>query len=141
VEQDIRSKTDLLAKEQEQVAAYEARLEEKGLLKPSEGIEATPPPNPDAVTRLYIKNMCRKGMTDKVLVEHFPDITHIVWRNDRVSGNFLGQAWVEVASPEAAARAVAKSGLVVLGRPLYAVFDPPGGKDHWPPRSSAVGQA
>jgi predicted sulfurtransferase len=137
VDQDIRSKKDLRAKEQDQTAAYEARLEQQGLLRPSEG---PPPPNLDAVTRLYLKNMCRKSMSEQVLLEHFPDITHIVWRNDRHSGKFLGQAWVEMASPDAAAHVVAQSGLQILGRPLYAVFDPSGGKDAWPPGGSGVGK-
>jgi hypothetical protein len=136
VEQDIRSKKDLRAKEQEQIAAYEARTEQQGLLKPSEGLP--PPPNLDGFTRLYLKNMCRKSMSEEILLEHFPDITHVVWRNDRQSGKFLGQAWVEVATPEAAAIVVAQSGLQILGRPLYAVFDPPGGKDAWPPSGKGV---
>jgi hypothetical protein len=79
-------------------------------------------------------------MSEEILLEHFPDITHVVWRNDRQSGKFLGQAWVEVATPEAAAIVVAQSGLQILGRPLYAVFDPPGGKDAWPPSGKGVGR-
>jgi hypothetical protein len=135
VEQDIRSKKDLRAKEQEQIGAYEERADEAGLLKPAEAAA-----NPDQVTRLYLKNMDNKNMTDDILMEQFPDITHVVWRTDRKSGQFMGQAWVEMATPEAAARAVGTSGQKLLGRSLYAVYQPPDGKDSWPPPSSKVGK-
>ncbi|KAL7559034.1 hypothetical protein ACA910_016376 [Epithemia clementina (nom. ined.)] len=119
----------------------------------SSGVEIVP--NPDGVTRLYLRNMCRKNMNEQVLLEQFPDITHIVWRlvygqkqgggnnkddkNKNTNGTFLGQAWVEFASPEAAARAVAQSGQIqLLGRPLYLSFQPPNEKDDWPPPHSAV---
>lgn len=141
VEQDIRSKKDLRAMEQEQLSAYESRADGLGLLTPSEGImekAKAAVPNPDGVTKLYLKNMCKKSMTDELLLETFPDITHVVWRNDRTSGQFLGQAWVEMATVEAAGKAVGQSGVKVLGRPLYVVYQPPGGKDFWPPPASRV---
>jgi hypothetical protein len=136
VEQDIRHKKDLKAIEEKQMADYQAK---QSLLKPSAG-EGPTPPNLDGVTRLYLKNMCRNKMSEDVLLEHFPDITHIVWRTDRQSGKFLGQAHVEVATPEAAAQVVAQSGLQILGRPLYVNFDPPGAKDAWPPGGKQVGK-
>jgi hypothetical protein len=92
--------------------------------------------NPDQITRLYLKNMCRKTMTEDVLLEHFPSITHIVWNTRK--GTFLGQGWVEMESPMAAAQAVARSGETVLGRPLYIDYQAADAKDLWPPPKSAV---
>ena len=157
VEQNIWSKRELRAKEERELAAYEAKLKERGLLlarKVAESetkqtkkvpvISATSVSpaaidNPDNVTRLYLKNMCRKNMTEEVLMDHLDGITHIVWKTDRKNGHaFLGQGWVEMESPEAAVRAVAKSGQKVLGRPLYIEYQSPDGKDAWPPPMSSV---
>jgi len=159
VEQNIWSKRELKAKEERELAAYEAKLKERGLLlarkvaetetktkqtkKDSVSSAASVPPgtigNPDNVTRLYLKNMCRKNMTEEVLMNHLDGITHIVWKTDRKNGlAFLGQGWVEMESSQAAARAVAKSGQTVLGRPLYIEYQPPDGKDAWPPPMSSV---
>ena len=80
-------------------------------------------------------------MTEEVLMELIPGITHIVWRIDGKTGNFFGQGWVQMESPEAAAAAVARSGEKVLGRPLFIDYQPPDGKDVWPPPRSAVGRA
>jgi predicted sulfurtransferase len=135
--QGVQSKKELREKEHKELAEYENRIHEKGLLKPNRaGLEATA--NPDGVTRLYLKNMCRTQMTEDVLVDIFPDITHIVWRLDGKTGNFFGQGWVEVKTPTAAASMVARSGEVVLGRPLYMAYQAPDGKDAWPPPKSAV---
>ena len=51
---------------------------------------------------------------------------------------FLGQGWVEMATPEDAAKALAKNGQRVLNRPLYINYQPPDPKDLWPPPSSKV---
>jgi Rhodanase C-terminal len=140
VEQNIFSKRDFRAKEQQEIEEYESRLLERGLLLPAKaGAADVPvPPNPDGITRLYLKNMCKKSMTEDVLLDHIHGITHIVWKLDHRSQAFLGSGWVEMESCEAAARAVAKSGQIVLGRPLYIEYQPPDGKDKWPPPSSAV---
>lgn len=137
VEQGIFSKRDLRIKDEHAIQAYEDKMQSKGLLQP-EKVPAIPS-NPGRVTRLYLKNMCRKKMTEEALLESFPQITHIVWKTDRQSGNFLGSAWVEMKSPDDAARAVALDGkLRVFGRPMGISFQPPDGKDAWPPPSSAV---
>ena len=103
--------------------------------------------NPDGVTRVYLRNMCRKNMTEQVLMKHLAGITHIVWKlvynrskgGGGANGVFLGQGWVEFATPDAAARAVAQSGqLEILRRPLFMTFQPPNAKDCWPPPHSAV---
>ena len=136
VEQNITSKRELREKDEQEIRDYEHKMHQKGLLKPEEAAMA---PNPDKVTRLALKNMCRKNMDEATLLDTLPGITHIVWRTDRKSGNFLGQGWVEMASPADAARSVARDGKIKLfGRPLYISFQAPGGKDAWPPPSSAV---
>ena len=144
VEQDIQSKKKLREKELRELEEYESRLQEKGLLCPPQLEQSTTTsstdaaPNPNNVTRLCLKNMCRQHMTQEILMDHLPGITHIVWRTDRGSNKFLGQGWVEMESPEAAAAAVTKSGQKALGRPLYVEYQPPDGKDLWPPPRSAV---
>jgi hypothetical protein len=142
VEQGITSKRELRQKGDQEIKEYERKMHKKGMLKPVDdnGDGATAmPPNPTNVTRLHLKNMCKKKMDEATLLDTLPGITHIVWRTDRKTGNFLGQGWVEMASPDDAARAVARDGNDNLfGRPLYIAFQAPDGKDAWPPRSSAV---
>jgi hypothetical protein len=116
---------------------YEEKLLKMGTLLPK-GDKWVSEANPDKLTRLFLKNMCRKNMTDDILLQTLAGITHIVWRTDRKTGDFSGQGWVEMESIEAAALAVAKSGEKVLGRPLYIEYQPADGKDAWPPPSSAV---
>lgn len=149
VEENIRSKGQLKERELKELEVYQENLKRKGLLVLQENhspkvkapLRKKPKavPNLDGITKLFLKNMCRQKMDEATLVEHIPGITHIVWRSDRMSGQFFGQAWVEMATPEEAAVAVAMSGMKVLGRPLYISFQPPDGKDRWPPPNSAVG--
>ncbi|GKY92327.1 hypothetical protein MPSEU_000203800 [Mayamaea pseudoterrestris] len=139
VQQNIQSKHELREKEQHDLQEYEAALLEKGLLS-SKGEEWVSEANPDGITRLFLRNMCRKSITDELLIQTLPGATHIVWRMDRKTGEFSGQAWVEMESAEAAALAVAKNGVKVLGRPMYIEYQPADGKDAWPPPSSAVGR-
>lgn len=135
VEQEVLSKNALREKEQRELQEYERRQAAKGLLCPQQHHLH---PNSEGVTRLYLKNMCRIGMTEKILMDHVPGITHIVWRTDR-TGKFYGQGWVEMESPAMAAAAVSRSGSIyVLGRPLYIEYQSPDGKDLWPPPRSAV---
>lgn len=136
VEQGITSKRELRAKDQHEIEEYEHKMAKRGLLKP-ENVDMAP--NEDKVTRLLLKNMCRKNMDEGTLIETLPGITHIVWRIERTSGQFLGQGWIEMATPDDAARAVARDGKIKLfGRPLYISYQKPDGKDAWPPPSSAV---
>ncbi|CAJ1932808.1 unnamed protein product [Cylindrotheca closterium] len=136
VEQGITSKYDLRQKDEQDIYEYEKKMAKRGLLRP----EALAP-NPDKVTRLHLKNMCRKNMDEDTLCEALPGITHIVWRIDRKSDQFLGQGWVEMATPDDAARAVLRDGkLKLFGRPMYISFQPPNGKDVWPPSSAKIGK-
>lgn len=136
VAQGIRSKKEIRVKEQKEIEEYERRQDCKGFLKPPQ----LPPsnPNPENITRLFLRNMCRKNMTEDVVIEFIPGITHIVWKNDRKTNQFLGQGWVEMESPEAAASAVAKSGKKILGRPIFIEYQKADSKDMWPPPHSAV---
>jgi Rhodanase C-terminal len=167
VEQKVYSKTVLREQQADALQQYQQRQREKGQLQkqkhqqsmvgcnvssteqqadgslpmessssrgsPAAPLEAT---NPDQITRLYLKNMCRKRMTEEILLESFPSITHIVWNTRQ--GVFLGQAWVEMESPTAAANAVARSGEILLGRPLYVEYQAADSKDIWPPAKAAV---
>jgi hypothetical protein len=159
VEQNVYSKSTIRQRQATALQQYEER--QKGLLEPAAvvvttilgggGAESHTPEygarpqsaapeaggdNPDQITRLYLKNMCRKTMTVEVLLEYFPSITHIVWNTRK--GTFLGQGWVEMDSPQAAAQAVARSGEMILGRPIYVDYQPADAKDLWPPPKSAV---
>jgi hypothetical protein len=153
VEQGIKSKRDLREADERQIREYEAKMSAKGLLQPNhdnnnqimmaegeKAVASAPPGNPGGVTRLFLRNMCRKNMDEASLMEFLPGITHVVWRSDRTSGQFLGSGWVEMATPADAARAVAQDGrLRIFGRPLGVSYQAPDGKDAWPPPNSAVG--
>lgn len=131
VAQNIKSKREWREKEHREIEEYERRSKARGVL-----LAGSHKGNPDNVTRLFLKNMCRKKMTDAALLEFIPGITHLVWKNR--AGEFTGQGWIEMESPEAAAAAVARTGELVLGRALRIKFDPPDGKDIWPPPHSKV---
>lgn len=135
VEQGIRSKRDLREKDDYVIREYESKMARKGLLQPIKSVA----PNPGGITRLFLKNMCRKRMDNATLLEALPGISHIVWRSDRKSGHFLGSGWVEMATADDAARAVALDNkLVLFGRPMGISFQAPDGKDAWPPPNSGV---
>ena len=160
VAQNITSKRDWREHEAAQIQEYEARMQAKGLLEPavdagdgdydtgdhrtqvsSSSASKLPPvvPNPNQVTRLSMRNLCRTTTTEESLLHAFPEITHIVWRTDHRTQQFLGQAWVEMATADAAAQAVARSGERLQGgRPVQITFQPPNGKDIWPPPKCAV---
>jgi predicted sulfurtransferase len=147
VEQNIHSKKDLRNREHIELVQYEQRNQ---FLRNFAGtviaaaetaspiVPAIEPILTNGVTRLYLRNMCRKNMTVDILLSLLPNITHIVWKNDK-NGIFLGQGWIEMKDPRDAAVAVQQSGqLFACGRPLYIEFQPPDPKDIWPPQRSAV---
>ena len=102
--------------------------------------EAKPVPNPEGVTRLFLKNMCNRNMDEATLLDFLPGITHIQWLTHWQTGKFLGSAFVEMATPEDAARAVGMDGFWVLNRPIKVKYQKADGKDLWPPPGSEVGQ-
>ena len=135
VEENITSKYQIRVRDQREEEEYEQKLQEKGLTVLRDKEMA---PNPEGITRLAIKNMCRKQMDEASLMATLPGITHIVWKTDRTSQQFLGAGWVEMATSDDAAKAVAMDGTFVLGRPMYICYEAPGGKDRWPPPNSVV---
>lgn len=159
VQENVTSKHHLRNKEKSEIEEYEQKLADQGLIpQPTVHGERlkvsgsggrttnndtydrskTIILNPNKVTRLFLKNMCRKSMDEATLMEFLPGITHIVWRTDRTTGEFQGQGWVEMATPEDAAKAIAKNSHRVLGRPLYINYQPADPKDAWPPAHSKV---
>mmetsp|Transcript_10068 Transcript_10068/g.24446 ORF Transcript_10068/g.24446 Transcript_10068/m.24446 type:complete len:736 (+) Transcript_10068:65-2272(+) len=161
VEQGIFTKRDYKERDERFISSYESRMMAKGLLLPNatgEGssgnnadgengsrVAAPTVPNPKQITRLVLKNMCRKNMTEDALMEALPGITHIQWNTIRNRKNpdaepiFTGMGWAEMATPEDAALAVARSNkLSLFRRPLGIAFQPPDGKDIWPPPNSRI---
>jgi predicted sulfurtransferase len=151
VEQNISFKQELRDREQQQEEMILHEHQNRSFVtRPKKGFEATTPlsaskssslisENPNGITRLYLRNMCRTSITVEKLLDILPEITHIVWKMDGKSGTFFGQGWVEMKSVEAAALAVSQSGaLIVCGRQLYIEYQAPDGKDRWPPPRSAV---
>lgn len=160
VREGITSKRQIREKEQRELNAYERKLQEKdrklgvttsghkvgefmddgGLDGANNSGEVKPAPNPEAITRLFLKNMCNRSMDEATLVNFIPGITHIQWLTDWQTGRFLGSAFVEMATPEDAAYAVGMDGLYVLNRPIKIKYQKNDGKDVWPPEGSEVGQ-
>jgi len=160
IQEGITSKRQIREKEQRELDAYERKLKEKdrklgvttsghkvGEFTDDGGLdganytgEVKPAPNPEGITRLFLKNMCNRSMDEATLVNFCPGITHIQWLTDWQTGKFLGSAFVEMATPEDAAYAVGMNGLYVLNRPIKIMYQKNDGKDVWPPEGSEVGQ-
>jgi len=161
VREGITSKRQIREKEQRELEEYERKLREKDRklgvttsgqmvhettdygnrnTNTKESYEVKPVPNPEGITRLFLKNMCNKSMDEATLIAFMPGITHIQWLTDWQTGKFLGSAFVEMATPEDAARGVGMDGMWVLNRPIKVKFQKADGKDLWPPLGSEVGQ-
>lgn len=93
-----------------------------------------PRPNPDRITRLFLKNMCAKRTNECRLLEVLSParVTHIQWLLDRRTGKFYGSAFIEVKSQEDAGLVLALNGAVVLGRTLIVKYQKADEKDVWP---------
>ena len=90
------------------------------------------------ITRLFIKNLCIRRMNRETLCETVRGITHIKWLKDKNTLEWYGSAFLEMATPEDATRAVeGLNGKVVFGREMKVAFAAPkegnGGGD-WPDR-------
>ena len=155
VEQNVLSKKELRDKELRELMEFEQRNQSLITHQQLDSVKKKPvtpssassslsrdrTTNQNGTTRLYLRNMCRHTVTEEKLMEVIPNITHIVWKVDGKSGTFFGQGWVEVKSLEDAEYAVSQSGkIIVCGRALYIEYQPPDGKDLWPPPRSAVHQ-
>uniref|UniRef100_A0A7S4W3K2 Rhodanese domain-containing protein n=1 Tax=Alexandrium monilatum TaxID=311494 RepID=A0A7S4W3K2_9DINO len=109
-------------------------------LPASEGVAACEAAaNPTGITRLFIGNLSAKRVDEATLLKAFPGITHIQWLKDKASGLWYGSVFVEMASAEEAAMAVARDGEEVALRPARVKFSPMQGPGRWPPLGTAVG--
>jgi Rhodanase C-terminal len=157
IEQNIYSKKQLNEKIQNDIISYEQECKKRGILEPqnvtnngssttnnnkhTQQVDSSNLNNNNAnITRLLIRNMCRKKMTEEILMKHVPGITHIVLKRRHPPSNELtGQGWVEMKDAKAASDLVSQSGiLIILGRPIYVEYQPPNPKDIWPPPHHAV---
>jgi cold-inducible RNA-binding protein len=122
VSQGIAKKSQIKAKEQEELEKYERKFRQVQLA-----------PNPDGVTRLYVGNLCKDKTTEENLSGVLSGIYCVQWVNDRKTGTFKGFCFVEMNTAEDAAAAVGRNGVKMLGRSLIIKFQPPDGKSVWPP--------
>eukprot|EP00557_Chaetoceros_sp_GSL56_P003025 CAMPEP_0176490524 /NCGR_PEP_ID=MMETSP0200_2-20121128/7920_1 /TAXON_ID=947934 /ORGANISM="Chaetoceros sp., Strain GSL56" /LENGTH=609 /DNA_ID=CAMNT_0017887843 /DNA_START=152 /DNA_END=1977 /DNA_ORIENTATION=- len=118
VKEGITSKQQIREREEKEMEQYEKKLREiygfelpKKKKRNAHDVENIPKrhksaPNPDNITRLFIKNLCAKRVDQKELCELFPGITHVEWIMDKKSGNWYGSVFVEMATAEDAALAV-----------------------------------
>eukprot|EP00050_Salpingoeca_kvevrii_P001937 m.183504 g.183504 ORF g.183504 m.183504 type:complete len:684 (-) comp10496_c0_seq6:830-2881(-) len=88
--------------------------------------------NPGKCTRLYLGNL-PFSIEEEALKKVLPPMTHIFWATDKESGKFYGTAFVEMATPEDAGKAVAKNGMTILGRAVKIEYCPPREGTTWPP--------
>lgn len=112
--------------------------ETKTVPAPSEYATNDKDTNPEKITRLFVKNMCNRQMDQDSLCDFLPNITHIMWLTDRITGRFYGSAFVEMATPEDAAYAVSRNGEYIFNRPIMIKFHKADGKDVWPPNHCAI---
>jgi len=128
VAENIRSNTEMRRREERELMEYESKLLEKIISS------RKPKPNPDCITRLFIKNMCAKQMDEKTLLDTlYPAIvTHIQWLTDRNTGKFYGSAFIEVQSAEDAGSVLSLDGVMVLGRKIAVKYQRADEKDIWP---------
>lgn len=95
------------------------------------------PGNPQGVTRLFLGNL-PFAVDETSLSEFLPGVTHIKWVTDKETGKFYGSAFIEMDTSEAAAKAVAKSGEQLMGRPVKINFAPARQGDVWPPPKKVI---
>lgn len=146
VAEDVRSKRQLREREERNAKAYEARLRQKlneeyePPVQRKHAITRKPKPNPDRITRLFLKNMCAQQMDEEKLIEflHPAKVTHIQWLLDKQTGKFYGSAFIEVKTPEDAGTVLAMDGVMVLGRRMKVKYQSADGKDVWPIPSTEV---
>ncbi|KAK3265002.1 hypothetical protein CYMTET_26286 [Cymbomonas tetramitiformis] len=94
-----------------------------------------PSQNPSGCTRVFIGNL-NFSIEEEELREAIPGITHIKWITDKAKRTFCGTVFVELATPEEAAAAVALSGYrstLTKAGVLKANFAPARPGDKWPP--------
>jgi hypothetical protein len=140
VAEDVRSKRDLKQREEQEMKQYEKKLKRKledsyePPIQRKHAITRKPKPNPERITRLFLKNMCAKQMNEVKLLEFLNParVTHIQWLTDRNSGKFYGSASIEVKTAEDAGSVMALDGTIVLGRRIHINYQHTDSKDVWP---------
>ena len=140
VAEDIKNKRELREREEKEMKAYEQKLRQRLELEyqppiqRKHAITRKPKPNPDRITRLFLKNMCAKQMDEAKLLECLQParVTHIQWLTDRNTGKFYGSAFIEVKTAEDAGSVMALDGTMVLGRRLKVKYQKADEKDVWP---------
>jgi len=139
VTEDIRNKRQLKDREEREMKEYEQKLQrlDTNYEPPTQrkhAITRKPKPNPNRITRLFLKNMCAKQMDEAKLLEvlHPAKVTHIQWLTDRNTGKFYGSAFIEVKTPEDAGTVLAFDKTIVLGRKITVRYQQADSKDIWP---------
>jgi hypothetical protein len=145
VAEDVRSKRALRQREDKEAEEYELKLRRrKHAMKDVDNGNENPPatteaerapcPNPEGITRLFLKNMCAKSMDEGTLVDFLrpAKVTHIQWLTDRNTGKFYGSAFIETMTSEDAGLVLALDGCVVLGRKIKIKYQKADEKDIWP---------
>ena len=143
VAEDVRSKGELRDREEREIKIYEEKLQQKlddeyvPPIQRKHAITRKPKPNPERITRLFLKNMCAKQMDERTLLEVLAParVTHIQWLTDRNTGKFYGSAFIEVKTAEDAGSVLALDGMVILGRKIGVKYMKADEKDIWPIQS------
>jgi predicted sulfurtransferase len=87
--------------------ANKTRSNDDNTSSKKERIRSTQPaPNPDNVTRLFVKNLCVQTVDQEKLCSLIPGITHIKWLTDKESKEWYGSVFLEVDTAANAALAV-----------------------------------
>ena len=136
----MRNKQQLREREEREMKEYENNIKQKlgekyePYMQRKHAITRKPKPNPERITRLFLKNMCAKQMDEEKLLEflHPASVTHIQWLTDRNTGAFYGSAFIEVKTAEDAGSVLAVNGMTVLGRRITVKYQKPDEKSVWP---------
>ena len=140
VAEDVHNKRELREREERDMKEYELKLKSKlhdeyvPPIQRKHAITRKPRPNPERITRMFLKNMCAKQMDESKLLEflHPARVTHIQWLTDRNTGKFYGSAFIEVKTAEDAGSVLALDGMSVLGRKIKVKYQRADVKDVWP---------
>jgi hypothetical protein len=157
VAEDVKSKRAFRDKEAKEAEEYERKLRQRQQSdgghnqhteQPFRGVDESPDaianrspcPNPEGITRMFLKNMCAKRMDESTLLDflHPAKVTHIQWLTDRNTGKFYGSAFIETATSNDAGLVLALDGCVVLGRKIKVKYQKADEKDLWPIPSTKV---
>jgi hypothetical protein len=96
-------------------------------------------PNPQSLTRLFVKNLNAKQVDQEQLCELLDGITHIEWIMDRKTQQWYGSVFIEVSTPEHAAKAVGTfHQQKVYGRVVHCAYSKPDSKSIWPAPNTKI---